>query len=82
MINKELYSMEKEVFFNKDGYLIKEPEKIDVDENDFFNYLSNGSICFIGDSITNGAGSNGYGWYYPLNINNQTYNIILLYFCI
>lgn len=65
------YNLEEEYFYFKDGYRKNNKYKFSLTDNDkkstMYNLIDNSnSICFIGDSITEGTLNNYYPWYQPL----------------
>lgn len=64
----DIGSVQKEYLFNN-KYLIKkdvETIEINADESYFLSNLVGKSICFLGDSITEGTKNNFVGWYEPI----------------
>lgn len=61
--------IQTEYFLFKDkGYVRNKVATIELDkDNKFVNLIQKSeSICFIGDSITDGTMNGGYGWYEPI----------------
>ena len=56
------------LYFTLEGYKREKAKPIEQNENSEIVKLINNanSICFIGDSITEGTKNGGYGWYEPL----------------
>lgn len=76
MLGKEisLDDIERKYYYTTDGYKKNSSIKLDIDESlmntNLYNDLKNSnSVCFIGDSITDGTVNGNHGWYEPL-INN------------
>lgn len=76
MLNKELSldDIEKKYYFTKNGYEKNENLKLEITDSlkktELYNDLSNAtSVCFIGDSITEGTVNNYHGWYEALTNN-------------
>ncbi len=70
-------SVEEKNFYTKEGYKRQNVQPIEIKNN---NELSSSiefskSICFIGDSITEGTKNGGYGWFEPL-INGYQNKVI------
>ena len=78
MLNTELKldNIEYKYYLFKDGYKRNTIEPLDISEyqdNELISLIRNStSVCFIGDSITEGTMNGGYGWYEPITAN---YNI-------
>lgn len=76
MLNKELSldDIEKKYYFTKNGYEKNDNLKLEITDSlkktELYNDLSNAtSVCFIGDSITEGTVNNYHGWYEALTNN-------------
>ncbi len=78
MLNKELsiYDVNEFYFYTKEGYKPNEIKKLDISSyktKQLYQELEHSkSVCFIGDSITDGTINNGHGWYEPLMLNFNT----------
>ena len=77
MINKRIKMdmIQDKMYFMSDGYKRQKSEKIELNMKSRIVeeiYKAN-SVCFIGDSITEGTKNGGYGWYEPLinSFNNK-----------
>lgn len=73
MLGKDipLESIEKEYFMFKSGYARSQVKPIDITAEEknsvLYKALSeSSSVCFVGDSVTEGTANGGYGWYEPL----------------
>lgn len=73
MLGKEITTddIEKEYYYTKDGYIKSEMEKLNIDSSlkkkKLYQELQySKSVCFIGDSITEGTTNGHHGWYEPL----------------
>lgn len=77
MIGEKFSYVLDEYFFDKDGYFTPNVEKtVETKNSKLFKYLEeNETICFIGDSITEGTANNLYPWYDALNIKAKIHNI-------
>lgn len=69
--NIPLDNVEPEYIIFKDGYKRGKPASLkteNINKNSIlYKALSeNGSVCFVGDSVTEGTANGGYGWYEPL----------------
>ncbi|MBR1884589.1 MAG: SGNH/GDSL hydrolase family protein [Clostridia bacterium] len=64
----KLDSISEKLYFMKDGYKREKVDKIQIDKNSKIvkEISKSKSVCFIGDSITEGTKNGGYGWYEPL----------------
>lgn len=76
MLNKELSldDIEKKYYFTKNGYEKNNNLKLEITDSlkktELYNDLSNAtSVCFIGDSITEGTVNNYHGWYEAITNN-------------
>lgn len=82
MLNKEisLDDIERKYYFTDNGYLKNSNVTLDISEdlkntNLYKDLESSRSVCFIGDSITEGTVNNYHGWYEAL-INNFDIDVI------
>lgn len=73
MLGEEITTdnIEKEYYYTKDGYIKSEMEKLNIDSSlkkkKLYQELQySKSVCFIGDSITEGTTNGHHGWYEPL----------------
>lgn len=73
MLGKEipLGSIEKEYFMFKSGYARSQVQPLEITDDEkqsvLYKALSESdSVCFVGDSVTEGTANGGYGWYEPL----------------
>ncbi len=73
MLGKEITTddIEKEYYYTKDGYIKSEMEKLNINSSlkkkKLYQELQySKSVCFIGDSITEGTTNGHHGWYEPL----------------
>ncbi|MGN0518947.1 MAG: CapA family protein [Acutalibacteraceae bacterium] len=73
MLGKEipLESIEKEYFMFKSGYARSQVQPLEITDDEkqsvLYKALSESdSVCFVGDSVTEGTANGGYGWYEPL----------------
>lgn len=70
---------EKYYIFNDKGYVRNKVEPIDISNPNNKDLLAliedSETICFIGDSITEGSANGGYGWYEPI-VSNYYYKKI------
>ncbi len=76
MLNEEIDidNTEKKYYLFKDGYKRSDPEKLEINKSlenkEIYKELSlASSVCFLGDSVTEGTRNGGYGWYEPLVLN-------------
>lgn len=75
MIGKEFNYVLPEVFFNKNGYCTIPSNKIEKSDSVVFDFIDKDSICFIGDSITEGTRNDSHPWFESLNLKNEIHNI-------
>lgn len=73
MLREEITTdnIEKEYYYTKDGYKKSGMEKLNIDSSlkktKLYQELQySKSVCFIGDSITEGTTNGHHGWYEPL----------------
>lgn len=69
--NIPLDNIEREYIIFKDGYKRGKPAPLNTESINKNSVLykalsNNGSVCFVGDSVTEGTANGGYGWYEPL----------------
>ncbi len=69
MLGKAIDYVMPEYFYNENGYLM-----MNYDMNTVYGAFGDNSVCFIGDSITEGTMNNGHGWYECLE-TGDVYNI-------
>ena len=76
MLNKEVSTndIEELYYFSKDGYSPSKMKNLSIDNSLkkkklYQELLHSKSVCFIGDSITEGTVNGGHGWYEPLILN-------------
>ena len=77
MINESFNYLLDEYFFNENGYFTNTSNTtINVTNSNLFEYLDeNETICFIGDSITEGTKNNFHPWYEALDLVARKINI-------
>ena len=78
----DLDKIQERLFFDKKGFLRKKVQPLQVSDTmksgRIFSVLQNaGSVCFIGDSITEGTKNGGIPWYEPIEhlIKGRIHNI-------
>ena len=76
MLNKEVSTndIEELYYFSNDGYSPSKMKNLSIDNSLkkkklYQELLHSKSVCFIGDSITEGTVNGGHGWYEPLILN-------------
>lgn len=73
MLGEKVQHLEERYYLFKDGYKRSDVKPLDISNlknKEIYNLIDSvSSVCFVGDSITEGTKNGGYGWYEPLMSN-------------